>query len=126
MRCPGMLTTPEARAASRILSGTVYLFSGLAVAHWYHVARVFRQPPLGCGNVITDPLLLLVNWYGPLCLGCVVTLAWGRRRLGVRPVLPFAVVPLFLGTWAGLAVEIVWLRDYGVNVSRCVWWLPWL
>src|SRR4051812_24453939 len=116
----------EVRAANRALAGSVYLFAGLAVAHWYHVNRVFHRPGLWCGNVVSDPLLLLVNWLGPVCLGCVVALGWGRQRRGVRPVLPIAVPPLFLGTWAGLAVEAVWLRDYGINLSHCVWWFPWL
>lgn len=116
----------EVRAMSRALAGAVYLFAGLAVAHWHHVGRVLRQPRVSCGNVITDPLVLLVNWLGPLCLGCVVALGWGRRQCGIRPVLPIAVLPLFLGTWAGLAVEAVWLRDYGINLSHCIWWFPWL
>jgi hypothetical protein len=113
-------------AGRRALAGAVYLFSGLAVGHWYHVGQVFRQPPVWCGNVITDPLLLLMNWFAPLCLMCVIALWRSRRGRRVRPVLPIAVLPLFLGTLAGLAVEAVWLRDYGINLSHCVWWFPWL
>lgn len=124
MRSPRPSTGSEVRAASRALAGTVYLFAGLAVAHWYHVGRVLSQPPLGCGNVITDPLLQLVNWFGPLCLGSIVSLGWGRRRRGIRPVLPIAVLPLFLGTGAGLAVEAVWLRDFGISLSHSIWWFP--
>jgi hypothetical protein len=103
-----------------------YLFAGLAIGHWYHVAQIFRQPRLWCGNVVTDPLLFLVNWFAPLCLMCVIALWWGRRRHRVRPVLPIAVLPLFLGTLAGIGIEAVWLRDYGINLSHCVWWFPWL
>lgn len=107
-----------------MLAATVYLFAGLAVAQGYHVGRVLRQPPLWCGKVITDPLLLLVNWLGPFCLGSVAALGWGRRRRGIRPVLPIAVLPVFSGTWAGLTVEAVWLRDFGISLSHCVWWFP--
>lgn len=126
MSRPGASIGFKVRAAYWAFTGSVYLFVGLAAAHWSDLGGILRQPFLGCGNVITDPLLFLVNWLGPLCLGCVVALGWNRQRRGIRPVLPIAVLPLFLGTVAGLAIEVWLLREYGINLSRCVWWLPWL
>ena len=37
---------------------SVYLYTGLAAAHWASVAKLLNHPPdeLWCGNVISDPL----------------------------------------------------------------------
>jgi hypothetical protein len=110
----------------RFLASTVYVFHALSLAHWCHLAHFMRNPPLGCGNVITDPLLILVNWIGPYTALCVAALLVGRMRRRCRPRLPLLVLPLFLGTWAALAAEVVWLRDYGIYLAGSVWWLPWL
>jgi hypothetical protein len=112
----------------RALVWTVYCYLGLSVAHWWSVAHYLHGPTgrLWCGNVISDPLLCLVNKLGPLAAVCVAVLLWRRIKSRRWPLLPILVIPVFLGTSAALAFEVVWLRDYGFGLSHAVWWFPWL
>jgi hypothetical protein len=109
----------------RFLAATLYVFFGLSVVHWCHLGSSIRDPtPMMCGNVITDPLLFLINWAGPYSALCAAALFGGRVRLRRRPFLPFMVPPLLLGTAAALGLEVAWLREYGIDLSGTVWWLP--
>jgi hypothetical protein len=107
----------------KTLARVVYLFFGLSVAHWCQVAHVLREGG-GCGDVVTDPLWFLINVAGPFAAWCGTALLARRIRDRRRAALPFMVPPLLLGTTAGLAYEVWWLRDYGLDLSDAVWYLP--
>jgi hypothetical protein len=53
---------------------------------------------------------------------------WLLRRIQARrrPLLPITILPLFLGTSVTLVLETGWLRDYGIDLTHSVWWLPWM
>jgi hypothetical protein len=112
----------------RALTWIVSSYFGLAVVHWWSVARLLHDPPGGlwCGNVITDPWCFLMNKLGPLAAVCVAIRLSGRIQGRRRPLLPIWVVPLLLGTTAGLVLEAWLLSDYGLPLSHTVWWFPWL
>jgi hypothetical protein len=110
----------------RVLGWSVNVFVGLAVAHWVSVDRMLRTPGLWCGNVISDPLLLLLNSVGPVVGVCVALLVWRRITQKRRPFLPLTTLPVYLGTMSALAYELIWLSDYGFPLSHAVRWLPWL
>jgi hypothetical protein len=45
----------------RVLTTVIYTYTGLSAAQWGHAMRWLYSPPgvLWCGNVISDPYLLL-------------------------------------------------------------------
>jgi hypothetical protein len=106
----------------------VYLYTFLAAVHWASVGQLLNRPPgdLWCGNVITDPLLFLLNNAAPTVAGCVGALLWRRVQSRRRPLLPITIWPLFFGTSITLVLETRWLRDYGIDLTHSVWWLPWM
>jgi hypothetical protein len=108
----------------RALAWTVKAYFGLAVVHWWSVALVMDTPPAWCGNVITDPLMLLLNKVGPVAGLCVGILLWRGVKRRRRPGLPLWIPPVFFGTLAALINEVIWLLDYGLDLSRSIWWLP--
>ncbi len=114
------------RLADRALAMSVYLYTGLAAAHWASVAELLNRPPEGfwCGNVISDPLGILMNKAAPIVAACVGALLWKRTRERRRPLLPVLILPLFLGTSITLVLEAYWLRDYLNLPPHSVWWLP--
>jgi hypothetical protein len=112
----------------RALTGTVYVYFGLAVAHWWSVHQLLDAPPgrLWCGNVISDPLAYLLNQIGPIVAGCGVAFVCRRIPARQRPLLPARFLPLLLGTTAALLFEARWLsNEYGLPLHR-IWWFPWL
>jgi len=116
------------RSMERALGMTVYFYTYLAAFHWASVARLLNGPPGGlwCGNVITDPLLFLMKTVAPTVAGCVGALLWRRIQARRRPLLPITILPLFIGTSVTLVLETFWLRDYGIDLTHSVWWLPWM
>jgi hypothetical protein len=112
----------------RALTSIVAAYFGLSVAHWWSVARLLHDSTHvpWCGNLITDPWLFLMNKVGPLATVCVATRLCWRIRSRRGPLLPIWVVPFLLGTTLGLVLEAWLLRDYGLHLSRTVWWFPWL
>jgi hypothetical protein len=112
----------------RALGMSVYLYTGLAAIHWASVAELLNHPPEGlwCGNVISDPLAILLIWIAPMVAACVGVLVWKRMRDRRRPLLPVMILPLFLGTSITLVLEMYWLRDEFNMPLNSVWWLPWM
>ncbi len=110
----------------RALATSAYLYAGLAAAHWASVAKLLNYPfdDGWCGNVISDPLGILMNDVAPIVAACVGALVWNRIRERRRPLLPVMILPLFLGTTITLVLEAYWLRDYVNLPLNSVWWLP--
>jgi hypothetical protein len=107
---------------------SVYGYALFAALHWASVARVVndRSGRLWCGNAITDPFLFLVNNLMPIVLLCMAALIGRRTQARRRPLLPITILPLFLGTTLTLILEFFWLRDSGLDLARCVWWIRWM
>jgi hypothetical protein len=114
------------RSIERALGLTVYFYAYLAAFHWASVARILNGPPdrLWCGNVILDPLYFLLKTAAPTVAGCVAVLVWRRIQARRRPLLPITILPVFIGTTMTLVLETFWLRDYGINLTHSIWWLP--
>jgi uncharacterized membrane protein YeaQ/YmgE (transglycosylase-associated protein family) len=110
----------------RAVAVSVYLYTGLAALHWASVAELLNRPPEGffCGNVIIDPLGILMNNFAPIVAACVGALVWKRVRERRRPLLPVMILPTFLGTTITLVLEAYWLRDYENSPPHSVWWVP--
>lgn len=114
---------------NRGLCWMVYSYFGASVAFWCLLHRLIHNPPgdLWCGNVVTDPLLFLVNWMAPMVAVFMTIFVLGRIEAGRRPLLPLVVLPLFFGTTATLLYETWWLAgDFGFPLHRTIWWFPWL
>ncbi len=112
----------------RALIGTVYLYFGLSVAHWWSLHQLMHdQSRRGyCGNIISDPLSLLTNYLATIVAVCVATLFLKRRQARRRPFLPPLVLPVFVGTIAALLYEAHWLlHEFGLPHTP-IWWFPWL
>jgi len=104
----------------------VYAYAGISVLHWSDVRQQFNRGG-SCGNAISDPLLFLLNWVGPLAGLCLVTLTLRGIRCRRRPLLPIMLLPLFVGTTAALLWEVTWLREFGFpDLIECIRWLHWL
>jgi hypothetical protein len=110
----------------RAVTVAVYVYTGLAAAHCASVAELLNRPPEGlwCGNVIIDPLGILMNNFAPIAAACVGALIWKRIRERRRPLLPVMILPLFLGTSVTLILEVYWLRAWFFMPTHSVWWLP--
>jgi hypothetical protein len=110
----------------RLLASAIFAYAGLSAAQWGHARRWLHAPPcvLWCGNVVSDPFLLLVNVAGPLAAACAAVLirrcVKDRRWPGYAPAALFT----FAVTSACLACEAHTLGGYGILIGR-VWWLPW-
>jgi hypothetical protein len=106
----------------------VYGYLGLAVAHWTGTARLLHDPPRGlwCGNVVTDPYLLLMNRLAPIVAVCVIATLVRRIQARRRPYLAPMILPAFFGITAGLVYEAYWLLEYDFPLHGSVWWFPWL
>ena len=114
------------RHVERALAISAYVYTLLAALHWASVAALLNHPPEGfwCGNVISDPLGILMNKVAPIVAACVGALLWKRIHERRRPLLPVMILPLFLGTSITLVLETYWLRDYLNLPPHSVWWLP--
>jgi hypothetical protein len=114
--------------ADNFLGLSVYCFALLAALHWAGVAHLVndRSGRLWCGNVLTDPFLLLMNKVMPFALLCMAALIRRRIKARRRPLLPITILPLFLGTTLTLIFEMFWFRDSGLDLVQCVWWLMWM
>jgi hypothetical protein len=112
----------------RLLATVIFAYAGLAAAQWGSATRWLHGPPgkLWCGNVVSDPYMLLVNVATPMA--AVANVALIRRGLRTRrwPSYTITATLTFLATLGCLAYEGYLLRSqYGVPLSD-VWWLPWL
>jgi hypothetical protein len=110
----------------RILATVVFAYAGLAAAQWGEATRWLHGPPgrLWCGNVVSDPYMLLVNVGAPLA--AIANVALVRRGLKARrwPAYTITAALTFVATPSGLAHEGYLLRSqYGVPHGD-VWWLP--
>jgi hypothetical protein len=114
------------RQVERALALSVYVYTSLAALHWASVAALLNHPPEGlwCGNVISDPLGILMNQVAPIVAACLGALLWKRTRQRRQPMLPVMILPFFLGTSITLVLEVYWLRDYLNLPPHSVWWLP--
>jgi hypothetical protein len=115
------------QALEKVLVLPVYLLALFAALHWASVAQIMNgsRPTLWCGNVISDPLSILMNKLIPLAAVCVATISWQRHAARRRPLLPIAIVPLLLGTVVALMLETNWLHDEFDLPTAPVWWFPW-
>jgi hypothetical protein len=112
----------------RLLAMFIFAYAGLSAAEWGEAARWLYGPPgrFWCGNVVSDPYMLLVNVVTPLA--ALANVALVRRGLMTRRWPPYTITATltFMATSGGLAYEGYLLRsEYGFPLGD-VWWLPWL
>jgi hypothetical protein len=109
----------------RLLATFIFAYAGLSAAWWGQVTRVRAQPGrFWCGNIISDPYMLLVNVVAPLAAVALVGLV--RRALKTRrwPAYTMTSLFTFVVTSGGLAYAGYLLRtEYGLPLGD-VWWLP--
>jgi hypothetical protein len=119
---------PKDRRMSRALSWSVYLYFGLSAAHWWHVHQILHYPPQGlwCGNVVTDPYMILTKYLAPIVAFCMLFQILRRRGARHRPFTNMLILFVFLGTTAALVLEGYWLIDFGFPMHHIIWWFPWL
>lgn len=111
----------------RALTTVIYTYAGLSAAQWAHAMRWLYSPPgvLWCGNVVSDPYLLLVNDVGPLAAACAAALTFRCIKARRWPCFTVTALLTFLVTSACLVHEGYLLRcDYGLDVLSGIWWLP--
>jgi hypothetical protein len=111
----------------RTLNTVIYIYAGLSLAQWGHAMRWVYAPPkvLWCGNVFSDPYLLLVNDIGPLAAACAAALTLRCIKARRWPCLTVTALLTFCATSACLVHEGYLLQcDYGINVLSGIWWLP--
>jgi hypothetical protein len=132
------INTPDQKASTQSPAGShpqlqkllqipLYALAFLAVLHWASVGQVMNGSlgPLWCGDFITVPLSILMNQLIPLAALCMAALLWQRIAARRRPLLPIAMLPLFLGTSATLILETFWLNREFELPTHPVWWFPW-
>jgi hypothetical protein len=112
----------------RLLATVIFAFAGLSAAQWGEASRRLHGLPgrLMCGNVISDPYMLVVNVLAPLAAGANVALI--RRSLETQrwPSYTITATLTFVATSVCLAYEGYLLQSqYGVPLGD-VWWLLWL
>jgi hypothetical protein len=112
----------------RPLATAIFAYAGLSAAQWGEATRWLHGPPgrLWCGNVVSDPYMLLVNVLAPLAAAANVALV--RRSLKTRRWPPYTITATltFLVTSGCLAYDGYLLRSrYGCPLGA-IWWLPWL
>ncbi|MDR3637006.1 MAG: hypothetical protein P4L84_24595 [Isosphaeraceae bacterium] len=112
----------------RLLATVIFAYAGLSAAQWGEATRWLHGPPgrFWCGNVISDPYMLLVNVLAPLAAAANVALV--RRALKTRrwPSYTITATLALVATLGCLAYEGYVLRcRYGVPLGD-VWWLPWV
>jgi hypothetical protein len=115
------------RPMRRALIIAIYVYAGLSVVQWGHAMWWLYCPPDGfwCGNVISDPYLLLVNAIGPLAAECAAALTIQCIKARCWPYFTAAALVTFDATSACLVHEGYLLRsDYGMDVLSGIWWLP--
>jgi hypothetical protein len=110
----------------RLLATVIFAYAVLAAAQWGEETRWLHRSPgkLRCGNVVSDPYMLLVNVVAPLA--AVANAALIRRGVRTRWWLSYTIVATltFLATAACLAYEGYLLKsEYGFQLGD-VWWLP--
>lgn len=111
----------------RALVAVIYTYAGLSAAQWGHAMRWLYSPPdvLWCGNVISDPYLLLVNDVGPLAAVCAAALTFRCIKERRWPYFTVTALLTFFAASACLVHEGYLLRgDYGLDVLSGIWWLP--
>jgi hypothetical protein len=114
------------RPVHRLLATFIFAYAGLSAAWWGHVTRLLHAPHSGlwCGNVISDPYMLLVNVAAPLA--AVADVALVRRDVKTRrwPARTITASLTFVVTSGGLAYAGYLLHtEYGLPLGD-IWWLP--
>ena len=102
-------------------------YSLATAALWRDAAWWIYAPHglLWCGNVVSDPYMILVNVVGPAAAVCAATLV---RRCVLSRRWPWAAISALLAfalTTGWLVYEDRLLQEVGFPRSR-IWWLPWL
>ena len=104
----------------------ILVYPVLSAAQWHFASKQMRSPSAWCGNVVSDPFAILVNWVSPLAAACVSWLLWRSLKSRRWPVAAVAGLVIFLATTAGLIAEGMWLKETcGLPLHR-TWWCPWL
>jgi hypothetical protein len=110
---------------ARTLAWAIVVFSWLTAAAASSVACRIFQPHHGmCGNVISDPIYLWLNYLVPLAFVSAVAVS----RLCVKSrrwplICQFSII-LFAATLVGLlTVTRFFSLEYGLPISG-IWWLP--
>ena len=112
----------------RLPTTAIFAYAVLSAAQWGHAARWLYAPPgkLWCGNVVSDPFMLLVNLVCPLAAVCAVVLVLQCVKSRRWPCFEIMALLTFVLTAACLVSEWRTLRsEFGVPLGR-IWWLPWL
>jgi hypothetical protein len=105
----------------------IFVYAGLAASQWGYATRVLsgRAGELWCGNILSDPLLFLLNGAGPVAAACGIALAFRSIRSRRWQVLPVSALLLFFVTSAGLISGALWLEWVcGMEILSGIWWLP--
>ena len=95
-----------------------------SAAYGFYVPRVSRD--LWCGNVLTDPLSLLLNYAAPAAGCAVVGLAalWFRGALGVwSPISAGALSSVTLAALLAYGFRLFSTMLPGQSLSEIVWWM---
>lgn len=125
---PLILAMNRIPSMRRLLATLVFAHAGLSAAQWAWAAGWLHgsRGPLGCGNVISDPYMLLVNVGAPLAMMAIVVLICRSLKVGRWPGSTIAALLTFVATSGCLALEgYLLISRYGVPLGD-VWWLPWL
>ena len=112
----------------RLLATFIFAYAGLAAAQWGEAARWLYDPPgrFYCGNVISDPYMLLVNVLVPIAPAANAALICRASRTRRWPPYTIVATVTFVATSGCLAYEGYVLRSwYGLPLGN-VWWLPWV
>jgi hypothetical protein len=111
---------------ARTLACVIVVFSWLTATEISDAAWWIFEPhgKLWCGNVVSDPLYLELNFLVPFAF----VSALGVIRLCIKsrkwPLLCQFSIILFVATLIVLLVVIRYLTlDYGLPIGR-IWWLP--
>jgi hypothetical protein len=111
---------------NRLCAIVIFTYAGLAAAQWLAATRWLHAPndELVCGNVMSDPYMLLVNVVAPLA--AVANVAVLCRSVSTRswPSCTITATVAFVASSGCLAYEGYLLKSaYGLPLSH-VWWLP--
>ncbi|HEU5115089.1 MAG TPA: hypothetical protein VFT74_00280 [Isosphaeraceae bacterium] len=106
----------------RPLATVIFGYAGLCAALWWLASRAMVGGHW-CGNMMTDPLGLMINVGAPVALYCSVVLSLFCLRDRHWPRFAVFAFMAFLTASAGLAIETKMLADYGLEIAS-VWWLP--
>lgn len=110
----------------RLLATFIFAYAGISAAQWSAATRWLYGSPgrLWCGNVVSDPYMLLINVLAPSA--AVANIALVYRGVKTRRWPPYMVTAMlaFVATSGCLVYEGYLLRSkYGIPLGD-VWWLP--